>query len=187
VFDTECKQTLYLWIDFKTPAEQTWPLLNRDLQVLRDGNHLTYFDGKRIHHRAVTVIATGAATVEVLMPDRKAYRDYFIDAPLDLLNTPKEPKDAEGKPVYDKYRSIFASCSFRHDVGMMLKGDLTAKQKEIVRMRIKNANDRGIEARYWETPGWPVRWRNAVWRFLIDEGVGLLNTDDPKEAAFGDW
>lgn len=69
----------------------------------------------------------------------------------------------------------------------MIWSEMTDGQKKTVRMRIKTANDRGLEVRYWETPSWPMGRRNKVWKFLVDEGVGLLNVDDLHDAAFGDW
>jgi hypothetical protein len=37
-----------------------------------------------------------------------------------------------------------------------------------------------VGARYWNTPYFPVRTRNLVWRALLREGVILLNVDDVK-------
>ena len=45
------------------------------------------------------------------------------------------------------------------------------------------AHGKGIMARYWNQPAYPIGTRNAVWRILWDEGVDLLNVDDLAAAA----
>ncbi|KAH5267410.1 hypothetical protein HBI70_131630 [Parastagonospora nodorum] len=49
-----------------------------------------------------------------------------------------------------------------------------------VREQVGAAHERGVMARYWNQPAWPVGTRNAIWRTLWDEGVDLLNVDDLK-------
>ncbi|KAF3930711.1 hypothetical protein ABW19_dt0209009 [Dactylella cylindrospora] len=186
VFDTECFQTLYLWVDLKTGAKETWPLVDAQLGALREGNWLTKWDGDQIIPGPVTVIATGSASHEVLIAGKKT-RDYFIDAPLNAIGTHSEPMHPDGvTPLYNSSTSIFASASLSEAVGFIW-AEMSEKQKEVAAQKIKNANERGIEARFWETPGWPVKRRRGVWRVLVDSGVGLLNADDLEDAAFGDW
>ena len=55
---------------------------------------------------------------------------------------------------------------------------LNDEQKSVLRAQIATAKERGIGARYWDTPYFPIRTRNLVWRTLLHEGVALLNADD---------
>lgn len=40
-----------------------------------------------------------------------------------------------------------------------------------------------MDKRYWDQPAWPIATRNTIWATLVQEGVGLVNTDDLAEAA----
>jgi hypothetical protein len=56
-------------------------------------------------------------------------------------------------------------------------------QIEVLRKQIGDAHAKGIMARYWNQPAYPIGTRNAVWRTLWDEGVDFLNVDDLKGAS----
>ena len=64
---------------------------------------------------------------------------------------------------------------------------MTEGQKDKLKSVVKAAHDRGIGVRLWDTPAWPVRWRNEVWRGLVECEVDLLNVDDVWGAAGLDW
>ena len=64
---------------------------------------------------------------------------------------------------------------------------LTSAQLSKIRSQIATARSKGIGARYWDTPGWPVRIRNGLWRTFYEEGVALINVDDLEAAAFTEW
>lgn len=101
-------------------------------------------------------------------------RDYFYDAPLADLGEPKF------KNISDLISPI-ASTSFKQAVGAVdsdRKNLLSEEQIEVIQAQIKTAKSKGIGARYWETPSWPIRKRNEIWRVLLREGVALLNVDD---------
>ncbi|KAK4997116.1 Altered inheritance of mitochondria protein 6 [Elasticomyces elasticus] len=89
--------------------------------------------------------------------------------------------------VFDTTSSYYASVSFSSTVGRVWGGHLSPRQMEIIRRQIKDANKRGLKARYWETPSWPIGLRNHVWHVLVKEGVGMLNVDDLQGAAKEDW
>lgn len=79
-----------------------------------------------------------------------------------------------------------SSGSFNELIGTVVV-DVTEVQRNKIRELVKAAHNRGIGIRFWETPGWPVRRRNQVWRALVEEGVDLLNADDLNSASEGDW
>ena len=64
---------------------------------------------------------------------------------------------------------------------------LTPQQVLKIRGQVTGARSRGLRARYWDTPGWPVGRRDHVWDVLMREGVGALNVDDLEAARERDW
>jgi hypothetical protein len=103
-------------------------------------------------------------------------RDVFIDAPLAELSSGKYANlTANEAPI--------ASTNFIASLGNVRRREMNATQREILRNQIDVAHEKGIMARYWNQPSWPVGTRNAIWRTLWDEGVDLLNVDDLKGAS----
>lgn len=174
VFDTESGQTLYFFIDLKTAADETWPAVLEALEPLRSGKWLTTMDGKERFNRPVTVIGTGNTVLE----DVRNYqpRDVFFDAPLSQLN------NAEFAALTSD-EAPFASTNFAASFGDVRKRELNDKQLGLLRQQISAAHEKGIKARYWNQPAYPIGTRNAIWRILWDEGVDLLNVDDLKSAS----
>ena len=64
---------------------------------------------------------------------------------------------------------------------------LSPDQVNTIRAQVAEANRRGLRARYWNTPAWPVSSRDHVWDVLEKEGVGMLNVDDLDAAAKRSW
>lgn len=157
----------------KTSGPETFQAAIDALEPLRQKGYLTTVkDGKTITNGAVTVIGTGETPLDMVAPVKD--RDYFYDAPLANLNDPE----------YSEITGIvspIASTDFEEVVGT-IKIDtdpiLDDAQLKTIREQIATAKKRGIGARYWNTPYWPVRQRNLVWRTLLREGVTLLNADD---------
>ncbi|PGH07332.1 hypothetical protein GX51_01876 [Blastomyces parvus] len=186
VYDTDPSQTLYLFIDVKTAGPETWPHVVKALEPLRAANYLTTLrNNDTLTTGPVTVVGTGNTPLSLVGP--VADRDYFYDAPLANL--------IEGGPQeITKYISPIASTNFAAAIGVdriilppteggegggeQESSWLNSKQLETLREQIGAAKKKGIGARYWGTPGWPVRERNEVWRTLLREGVALLNADD---------
>jgi len=88
---------------------------------------------------------------------------------------------------FDLSNSYYASVSFTQTVGFVWRGHLSPAQMEIIRGQIRGAKRRGLKARYWDTPAWPISARNHVWHVLMKEGADVLNADDLKSAARMDW
>lgn len=88
---------------------------------------------------------------------------------------------------FDTSTSYYASMSFQHSVGPIRHGRLSHKQLKIKRHHISSAKERGLEARYWDTPIWPIHLRHYIWMTLVEEGVDVLNVDDLRGAAVEDW
>lgn len=157
----------------KTSGHETFNAVIAALEPLRAKGYLTTVkDGKVVTNGAVTIIGTGETPLDMVAPVKD--RDYFFDAPLADLN---DPKYADITGVV----SPVASTDFDKAVGKITVDTdpiLTEDQLKALRAQIATANERGIGARYWNTPYFPIRKRNLVWRTLLREGVILLNADD---------
>ena len=77
--------------------------------------------------------------------------------------------------------------SFQEEIGTLWHGMLTPQQVLKISGQVKGAEERGLKARYWDTPGWPVGSRDHVWDVLMTEGVGMLNVDDLEAAKERNW
>ncbi|KAI9930076.1 hypothetical protein ASPWEDRAFT_48247 [Aspergillus wentii DTO 134E9] len=171
VFDTDRSQTLYFFIDTKTSGHETFKAVISALQPLRDLDYLTTLkDNKTITDGPITVIGTGETPLDMVGP--VANRDYFFDSDL---------KSLEENEDITSLISPIASTSFKATVGTVsadTEPALSNDQLTTLRSQIATAKERGIGARYWDTPSYPIRTRNLLWRTLLREGVALLNADD---------
>lgn len=185
VFANDLSQTLVVLVDVKADGESTWPLLMEQLQPLREGGYLTYFDGSGLVQRPITVVVSGDAPFHYI--EDTTFRDVFYDAPLDKLHfSPESSPDFEDSR-YSTSNSYYASVNFRESIGSLPTSQLSQAQLAKVRNQIRVAHERGLKVRYWDTPKWPTGLRNYVWRVLVQEGVDILNVDDLHGATKKDW
>lgn len=177
VFDTDPDQTLTLLVDLKTDGPETWPWVMKQLAPLRERGWLTFIEDGEIHLRQVTVVGTGNTPFDQVVANA-TYRDAFFDAPLERL---------ENSP-YNSTNSWYASVSFWRNIGnVWWTNGPTGAQLDKIRRQVQEAHKRGLLARYWDTPPWPIHIRNRIWEVLIEEGVGILNVDDLESATKRDW
>ncbi|CAN8095944.1 unnamed protein product [Discula destructiva] len=182
VFDTNPNQTLTLLVDVKTAGPATWAAVVAQLEPLRKRGWLSFSANGTTHARAVTVVGTGNTPFAELTANA-TYRDYFFDAPLHKLGGAADD-DADH---YDATNSYYASVSFGAAIGAPWMGALGAEQVERIRRHVAAAHARGLQARYFDLPSWPVGTRNRIWDLLVKEGVDMLNVDDVKSAAKRKW
>lgn len=188
VFDTTPSQSLTLLIDFKTSGSELWPYVLSALQPLRDHDFLTHLNGTQIIQRPITVVGTGNTPFDLVVSgDSNPYRDVFFDAPLDELYDAKSGGATKTRKDYNASNSFYASVSFEKVFGRLNHGRFSDKQLELLRSQVKIAHDKGLKARYWELPYWPISLRNHVWDILVKENVDLLNVDDLNGATQMDW
>jgi hypothetical protein len=235
IFDTDVEQTLTLLVDVKTDGAETWPMVLRQLEPLRQRGWLSYVEDDVIHRRPIIVVGTGETPFNILTMNQ-TYRDAFFDAPLDQMWDGVRP--TEGEPIqpgvgnlgdteeashhrkltsrsaidqlgnslpqatskrrgqgnssasptdsYTPLNSYYASTSFNEAIGTVWWGRLSNEQMDVIRGHIRGAHDRGLKARYWDTPSWPTSLRDYVWNVLVQEGADVLNVDD-LEAVWGVW
>lgn len=129
-------------------------------------------------------MATGNTPFSSILNLDHDHRDVFFDAPLDELSGEDAPANGT---LYDHTNSHYASVAFPKAIGKPRLGMLSPAQVDVIRRQVKGAKDRGLEARYWDTPAWPVGLREHVWDVLVNEGVGMLNVDDLEAASQQDW
>lgn len=88
---------------------------------------------------------------------------------------------------FNSLNSYYASVSFSKAVGTVWGGRLSPRQMRVIRGQIRGAHRRGLKARYWDLPSWPIGSRNHVWNVLVTEGVDYLNVDDLRAASKKAW
>ena len=177
VFDDDPSQSLVLMIDIKTDGSSTFEAVQSALEPLRSKGWLTYFNGTAITPGPLIIVGSGDTPFDVLKSN-DTYRDIFFDAPLNKLS------DADADQ-YTTENSYYASANFQDAVAEWWIG--TSDQVKTVHDQVAAANEKGLKARYYETPDWAGFARDNVWNTLEKEGVGMLSVDDLDAAKNRDW
>lgn len=204
VFRTEPNVTLVLLIDVKTPSNDTWPPVVEQLSALRDKQYLARYEDGGLKPGPVTIVGSGnivsdrsVFTSINVYPNRPfyEYHDTFLDAPLASLpqatNASRDSRLVASDPdvpgqTWTNKTAYYASTSFKATIGSVITG-FSSKQLSTLRAQIAAAARLGLKSRYWDTPNWPLGYRDYVWGVLEREGVGVLNVDDLEGAARGGW
>ena len=87
VFETKPDQTFVLLIDVKMAGPEMLETVREHLHPLRQKDYLSYWDGQKVVHRAITVVVSGRAAFDDVVGNSN-YRDIFYDAPLHSLWVP---------------------------------------------------------------------------------------------------
>lgn len=204
VFRAEPDTTLVLLIDVKTQSSETWPLVVEQLSALRDKQYLRRYENGVLKSGPITIVGTGniasdqsAFTSTNVDPTRPfdEYHDTFLDAPLASLPQPADTL-GKGKAIFTQpdeaaqrwtnKTAYYASASFKTTIGSVVTG-FSPSQLSTLRTQIATAATLGLKSRYWDTPNWPVAYRDYLWSVLEREGVGVLNVNDLAGFVRGDW
>lgn len=178
VFDSSPSTSLILLIDMKSDGFATWSTLSAQLEPLREKGLLTIHNGSALVPGPITIVGTGDTPFDLVL--NMTTRDIFFDAPLASLSL----------DVYNATNSYYASSSLGAAVGKTWFGRLSSRQLRTVEAQTRLAREFGLKARYWDTPTWPISWRNRVWSDLVRHGIGeggFLNADDVVTASRWDW
>ena len=212
IYPSDPTRSLVLVIDFKTAGGALWTELNAQLEPHRSAGFLSHHNGKRMIHGPITVVLSGNVPFDLITAN-KTYRDVFYDAPLEKIAdtsaiwpNPNKPsgnelglyqsnETVETSDVlasdqiepYDSTNSYFASTNFKRSVGYVWGSRLSQSQLQTIRSQVRGAHARGLKARYWDTPMWPIGLRNHIWHILMREGVDILSVDDLRGATRTDW
>lgn len=184
VFSVDTSVTLTLLVDIKTDGATTLPVVLQELEPFRSCRWLTHWNGSALVPGPLTIVASGNTPSSLLNGDKTTHHDVFLDAPLDQLWGENAPNN---NTAYTYENSNYASTSFQRTVGQLWHNKLSPSQVEIIRGQVNEARRRGLRARYWNTPSWPISLRNHVWDVLQKEGVGMLNVDDLAAASHRSW
>lgn len=178
IFSARPEVSLVLLLDLKSNGTALWPVIQQQLQPLREHGWLTFWNSSTssITHRPITVVLSGDAPFDLITAN-SSHRDIFYDAPLDDVENDK----------YSAENSYYASASFRK--ALHYKGFSAIKdgQRDTLRRQVDAASRKELVSRYWDTPSWPVSLRNDIWKTLVSEGVGVLNVDDVVGATWWNW
>ena len=186
IFEANTTTPIILLIDIKTDATDTMPLIIEQLEPLRRRGLLTHYNGSQIVNGLVTVVGTGNTRLDLITSDESnPHGDIFFDAPLDELWG--DEGHTANATKYTSENSYYASVSFAKAIGSTWLGVLKPRQVDIIRGQVHEASKRGLKARYWDTPSWPIGLRDHIWDVLVREGVGMLNVDDVNGAAKRNW
>ncbi|KAK5127686.1 hypothetical protein LTR16_002784, partial [Cryomyces antarcticus] len=126
------KETLYLFVDVKTPGSTTWPAVVKALEPLRNDSYLTTFNGTGVTPGPVTVIGTGNTPLDQVQPVQR--RDYFWDAQIPALATSQANITRNVSPI--------ASTSFAAVFGDVRNQTLNATQLSTLRSQVATAHAR---------------------------------------------
>ncbi|KAK0117666.1 Altered inheritance of mitochondria protein 6 [Cadophora gregata] len=167
VYQSSPNTTLTLLLDFKSNGAALWPYVDEQLSSLRSKKWLTHWsDTSEMTWAPIIVVATGNAPFDILSNNR-TYRDIFYDAPLDDISN----------AIYNNTNSHYASVSMSRAIGRQWFWRFSSKQRDKIGEQVSAARSKGLVARYWDTPTWPVTFKDYVSEVLIEKGVGTLNVD----------
>ncbi|KAH8102445.1 hypothetical protein BXZ70DRAFT_969881, partial [Cristinia sonorae] len=175
VFDTASDTSLQLLVDIKSDGFETLPFVLKALEPLRAAGYLTTFANGTLTTSAVTVIGTGNSPLEIVK--QLSPRDYFFDAPLMQLDDPSL------NTTWGPALSPIASTDYEVAVGWHGIGAISTAQLANLTKFVGEAHARGIKARFWDTPAWPIVARNNIWTMLMNHGADWLNADDLEAAS----
>ncbi|THH28074.1 hypothetical protein EUX98_g6121 [Antrodiella citrinella] len=175
VFDMASDTPLQLLVELKTDGVETLPFVLEALEPLRSKGYLTTFANGTLTQSAITVVGTGNTPLEQVK--ELSPRDFFFDAPLMQLNDPSL------NTTWDPTLSPLASTDYEVAVGWVGIGNISEAQLANITKFVGDAHSRGIKARFWDIPGWPIVARTNVWTVLMNNGADWLNADDLEAAS----
>lgn len=176
IFSSSAGTSLVLLLDFKMNSHNVWTSVERQLEPLREAGWLTFWtNSSGLIKRPITVVASGDALLAQVTAN-STYRYIFYDAPLGQLNE-----------TFTTANSYYASAPLAGAVGAVPFGQLSSEQQNAIQVQVAQANASGLVSRYWDTPSWPIGWRNRIWNDLMSLGVGIINTDDVSTTARWHW
>lgn len=201
IYSTQPDEPVTLLIDVKEKPTIVWPIVLQQLAPFREKSFLTryeivypapgFIERQTLWPGPLVVVGTGlldTASESFLYNTSQywEYHDTFLDAPLETLPDVNTFQNFTSRMQYDPEISFYASVSFKKTIGSVMSG-FSKAQLALLRRQIDTARRSGLVSRYWDTPTWPIAYRDYVWDVLAREGVGILNVDDVKAAAQQSW
>lgn len=150
-------QPFYLFVDFKTGAEDTYTALDKLFQRYRD--ILKVCTRKNCNQAPVQVIVSGNRPIETM--SKQSERLAGLDG---------RPSDL-GKGYAHQLMPII-SDNYRNHFKWSGQGEMPAEEKTKLLDLVKKVHAEGKKLRFWASPE-----NEQVWRTLRQAGVDLINTD----------
>lgn len=154
-------QPFYLFVDFKTSAEDTYVALEKLFKRYRD--ILKACTRKNCNQAPVQVVISGNRPMETM--SKQAERLAALDG---------RPSDL-GK-VYSPQLMPIISDNYRNHFKWLGQGNMPAEEKTKLQDLVKKVHAEGKKLRFWASPE-----NEQVWRTLHEAGVDLINTDRLEE------
>jgi len=150
-------QPFYLFVDFKTGAEDTYTALDKLFQRYRD--ILKACIRKNCNQAPVQVIVSGNRPIETM--SKQSERLAALDG---------RPSDL-GKGFAPQLMPII-SDNYRNHFKWSGQGEMPAEEKTKLLDLVKKVHAEGKKLRFWASPE-----NEQVWQTLRQAGVDLINTD----------
>lgn len=192
LFSIRSDAPVVLLIDVKDSATSgaAWQIVLEQLEPFRQRGYLRRYEDNVIHAGPLIIVGSGELTLETLLASSSSqghpyydFHDTFLDAPLNQL---RHDTDSEWMAKYNTSNSYYASVSLKVGVGSTKLGFSKAQLQQL-RRQVRVAEASNLCSRYWDPPGWPVKYRDYVWAVLMQEEVCMLNVDDVNAAARQFW
>lgn len=151
-------EPLFLMIDVKTDAQQTYKMLNDQLSDYKE--MLTYWVGENVHYGSILVFISGNRDFEGIMKEET--RLVAIDG---------RPEDL-GKG-YSTAMMPVISQDFSKVCKWNGKGEIKQKEFDKLKALTDKAHAEGKKVRLWASPE-----GEKVWQVLLEAGIDLINTDE---------
>lgn len=191
IFDKAPKQPIILLVDLKTSAEATFAKLNAQLQPLRDLNYLTHWNGTHKVTRPLTIVASGNTLFTSILSLNSLHRDIFFDADATRLVSRSDDWTDVSAPIFkfNMSNSYYASAKVNYarlqkhmfapgpEQEAALRDAQNPQFADMMESQVTQAKVRGLVTRYWDVPKQKNK-EEGLWRWLIDNEVGVLNMDD---------
>jgi hypothetical protein len=155
--------SIILLIDIKSGAGETYHALKKTLKKYEP--LLTKYGNGKITPGAVTIILSGNKPYDSVFAEQTRFA--FIDRTL----MPEE-KDRAGNVC------LMASTKYSNVLSWRGKGEPDANEKVKLVSLVEKAHSEGKKVRLWASPE-----NKVVWKFLLDCGVDLINTNKLNELS----
>ena len=159
-------EEIILFIDIKAEGLKTYKLLHNILQDYKE--YLSVFENGVKTEGNILVVVSGERPFEFMESQTIRFAGY--DGRLNNLDS--EISSLLMPIVSDDWSNHFKWNGI---------GEFPSNEKEKLHLLATKAKSKGYILRFWGTPNKTVQQRNAVWKELINAGVGLIGTDNLEE------
>lgn len=171
------EEPVYLWLDFKTQGNDTYPSVKKYFQRFIDEDYLAYYDTEQQKHvpGPVIVTITGNLPTELVKADSKRY--FYLDAP--LANLTLDDWGNLSRVALGLLELVLDQQSYKS--AQIL--DFSDDDKKQLKDAFDNAHSKGLKTRVWGDITWPNLVLDSHLRDIFLLGGDFLNVDNLTHAA----